>query len=138
MDAARPREQQTGDREGASICDSRTYATSSGDSEVAVHFRVSNHTDVPRNDLSPFGHDIDCHEHDTTAPKPLQDFRDKQVARLKDPSHIPAKGTLNISDDQIRESLEGPDCCSRPASLEAHCPACSGSNTPCLAMANDS
>src|SRR6186713_1000431 len=118
MEAARPREQQTGDREGASICDSRTYATSSGDSEDAVHFRVSNHTDVPRNDLSSFGH-ISIATN-STAPKPLQDFRDKQVARLKDPSHIPAKGTLNISDDQFRESLEGPDCCSRPASLEAH------------------
>ena len=50
---------------------------------------------------------IDCHGHYTTAPKPLQDYREKQIAGLKDPSYVPAKGTLNITDDQIRESLEG-------------------------------
>jgi 4-oxalmesaconate hydratase len=49
---------------------------------------------------------IDCHGHYTTAPKPLQDYRDKQTAGLKDPSYVPGKGTLNITDDQIRESLE--------------------------------
>ena len=49
---------------------------------------------------------IDCHGHYTTAPKPLQDYRDKQIAGLKDPSYVPSKGTLNITDDQIRESLE--------------------------------
>ena len=50
---------------------------------------------------------IDCHGHYTTAPKELQTYRDGQIAGLKDPSHVPSKGTLNISDDQIRESLEG-------------------------------
>ena len=50
---------------------------------------------------------IDCHGHYTTAPKELQTYRDGQTAGLKDPSHVPSKGTLNISDDQIRESLEG-------------------------------
>src|SRR5262245_3192365 len=50
---------------------------------------------------------IDCHGHYTTAPKALQDYRDEQIAGLKDPSDVSAKGTLNISDDQIRESLEG-------------------------------
>ena len=50
---------------------------------------------------------IDCHGHYTTAPKPLQDYREEQIAELKDPSHVPAKGTINITDDQIRESLEG-------------------------------
>jgi 4-oxalmesaconate hydratase len=49
---------------------------------------------------------IDCHGHYTTAPKDLQDYRDAQIAGLKDPSHVPSKGKLNISDDQIRESLE--------------------------------
>jgi len=34
---------------------------------------------------------IDGHGHYTTAPKPLQDFRDKQVARLKDPSYFPRR-----------------------------------------------
>jgi len=49
---------------------------------------------------------IDCHGHYTTAPKELQTYRDAQIAGLKDPSHVPSKGTVNISDDQIRESLE--------------------------------
>ena len=49
---------------------------------------------------------IDCHGHYTTAPKGLQTYRDAQIAGLKDPSHVPSKGKLNISDDQIRESLE--------------------------------
>src|SRR5690348_13777560 len=50
---------------------------------------------------------IDCHGHYTTAPKPLNDFRAAQVAGLKDPSYVPQKGPVDISDDQIRESLEG-------------------------------
>ena len=49
---------------------------------------------------------IDCHGHYTTAPKQLQDYRDSQIAGLKT-SAAKARGTLNITDDQIRESLEG-------------------------------
>src|SRR6187455_3769773 len=49
---------------------------------------------------------IDCHGHYTTAPKQLQDYRDAQIAGLKN-STPPSKGTLNITDDEIRESLEG-------------------------------
>jgi len=49
---------------------------------------------------------IDCHGHYTTAPKELQNYRDAQIAGLKDPSYVQTKGTINISDDQIRESLE--------------------------------
>ena len=40
---------------------------------------------------------IDCHGHYTTAPKPLQDFRDAQTARLKDPA-LPAPGPIAVSD----------------------------------------
>src|SRR5215470_16055210 len=49
---------------------------------------------------------IDCHGHYTTAPKALQVFRDRQIAGLSDPAHIPSKGKIDISDDQIRESLD--------------------------------
>ena len=49
---------------------------------------------------------IDCHGHYTTAPKELETYRQKQIAGLKDPSHVPSKGTLTISDDQIRESID--------------------------------
>lgn len=50
---------------------------------------------------------IDCHGHYTTAPKELDLFRQAQIAALDDPSKGPARGSLKISDDQIRESLEG-------------------------------
>src|SRR5262245_1919002 len=49
---------------------------------------------------------IDCHGHYTTAPKALQVYRDAQVAALKNPSAAREKGTVMISDDEIRESLE--------------------------------
>ena len=49
---------------------------------------------------------IDCHGHYTTAPKALQTYRDQQIAGLADPLRPAAKGTVDISDDQIRESLE--------------------------------
>jgi 4-oxalmesaconate hydratase len=49
---------------------------------------------------------IDCHGHYTTAPKALEAYRQRQIAGLADPSHIPSRGALDISDDQIRESLE--------------------------------
>jgi 4-oxalmesaconate hydratase len=45
---------------------------------------------------------IDCHGHYTTAPKALEAYRQQQIA---DPSARPA--TPSITDDQIRESLEG-------------------------------
>ena len=50
---------------------------------------------------------IDCHGHYTTAPKALQAYRDSQIAGLKDPAHVPTPAKLDVSDDQIRESLEG-------------------------------
>jgi 4-oxalmesaconate hydratase len=50
---------------------------------------------------------IDCHGHYTTAPKALQDYRDAQIAALKDPAQPAYDGKIDISDDQIRESLEG-------------------------------
>ena len=49
---------------------------------------------------------IDCHGHYTTAPKELEAFRQKQIAELKEPSSPRSKGTISISDDEIRESIE--------------------------------
>ena len=50
---------------------------------------------------------IDCHGHYTTAPAQLGDYRDGQRAALAaDPDHVGDKGTLAISDDEIRASLE--------------------------------
>jgi 4-oxalmesaconate hydratase len=50
---------------------------------------------------------IDCHGHYTTAPKALLDYREAQISALADPSRPPARGALDITDDQIRQSLEG-------------------------------
>ena len=49
---------------------------------------------------------IDCHGHYTTAPQSLWDYRDAQVAALKDPAQSPSRASLKIGDDQIRDSLE--------------------------------
>lgn len=48
---------------------------------------------------------IDCHGHYTTAPEPHQAYRQQQLARLEDPS-LPRPGAAEISDDQIRASIE--------------------------------
>src|SRR6266513_6185153 len=50
---------------------------------------------------------IDCHGHYTTAPKALQTYRDAQIAALHDAARARVKGTVAITDDEIRESLEG-------------------------------
>ena len=45
---------------------------------------------------------IDCHGHYTTAPKALEQFRERQLAE----PHRAQKQPIAISDDEIRESLE--------------------------------
>jgi 4-oxalmesaconate hydratase len=51
---------------------------------------------------------IDCHGHYTTEPPELGHYRNKQKAELaEDPNHRATKGVVNISDDQLRESVEG-------------------------------
>ncbi len=49
---------------------------------------------------------IDCHGHYTTAPEPHNAFRQAQLRRLGDTS-LPNPDYGQISDDQIRESIEG-------------------------------
>jgi 4-oxalmesaconate hydratase len=49
---------------------------------------------------------IDCHGHYTTEPEALNIFRAAQIAALKDPSQKPSIGSLDISDDQLRESVQ--------------------------------
>lgn len=48
---------------------------------------------------------IDCHGHYTTAPKQLEEWRNKQIAGIKDPSAMPKVAHLQISDDDIRETI---------------------------------
>lgn len=49
---------------------------------------------------------IDCHGHQTIVPQAHLDFREAQTARLVDPS-LPAPDQPRISDDEIREGIEG-------------------------------
>lgn len=48
---------------------------------------------------------IDCHGHYTTAPKALEEWRNRQIAALNDPARQPDAKDLNISDDELRESI---------------------------------
>ncbi|OWY27713.1 amidohydrolase family protein, partial [Herbaspirillum robiniae] len=50
---------------------------------------------------------IDCHGHYTTAPKALEEWRNRQIAHLKTPELGPKVSELKISDDELRESIEG-------------------------------
>jgi 4-oxalmesaconate hydratase len=49
---------------------------------------------------------IDCHGHYTTHPKSLEEWRNKQVAGIQDPTLMPKASDLRISDDELRESIE--------------------------------
>jgi 4-oxalmesaconate hydratase len=49
---------------------------------------------------------IDCHGHYTSAPRAHLDFHERQLARLADAS-LSAPRLPRISDDEIRESIEG-------------------------------
>jgi len=49
---------------------------------------------------------IDCHGHYTTAPKALEDWRNRQIANLSTPALGPTASELKISDDELRESIE--------------------------------
>lgn len=50
---------------------------------------------------------IDCHGHYTTEPQELKDYRVSQVQGVKDPSYKPLPAALKVSDDEVRESVEG-------------------------------
>ncbi|HMB73630.1 MAG TPA: amidohydrolase family protein [Gammaproteobacteria bacterium] len=51
---------------------------------------------------------IDCHGHYTTAPAQLGAYREAQKTALAgDPDTVASKGTVRISDDELRESVEG-------------------------------
>jgi 4-oxalmesaconate hydratase len=50
---------------------------------------------------------IDCHGHYTTEPPALHDWRKRQIAGIKDPSQMPTRASLKISDDELRDSVTG-------------------------------
>jgi len=50
---------------------------------------------------------IDCHGHYTTEPKALHEFRAQQAAAVRDRAPLSAAAFLEISDDDIREGIEG-------------------------------
>ena len=50
---------------------------------------------------------IDCHGHYTTTPPQVGEYREKQKTALaSNPHHVGEKGSIIISDDEIRESIE--------------------------------
>ena len=49
---------------------------------------------------------IDCHGHYTTAPKALEEWRNRQIAGIKDPAARPRVADLVMSDDDIRQTIE--------------------------------
>ncbi|MBC7394817.1 MAG: amidohydrolase, partial [Variovorax sp.] len=49
---------------------------------------------------------IDCHGHYTTAPKALEDWRNRQIGALRDGASMPRASELRISDDALRDSIE--------------------------------
>jgi len=50
---------------------------------------------------------IDCHGHYTTAPPQLEAWRKQQIAAVGEASRGPSPSTLRISDDELRQSVEG-------------------------------
>src|SRR4029079_5470438 len=50
---------------------------------------------------------IDCHGHYTTEPKDLHRFRKDETEAVKNKSPLPPRAGLKMSDDEIRESIEG-------------------------------
>ena len=49
---------------------------------------------------------IDCHGHYTTAPKSLENWRNQQIAGIKDAALMPKVADLKISDDELIETIE--------------------------------
>ncbi|AJQ96998.1 amidohydrolase family protein [Gynuella sunshinyii] len=50
---------------------------------------------------------IDCHGHYTTTPPGVGEYREQQKSAVaKDPTFMGEKGTINVTDDEIRESIE--------------------------------
>ena len=49
---------------------------------------------------------IDCHGHYTTEPQDLKDFRVNQLEGLKDSAYRPLSADINVSDDDMRASVE--------------------------------
>ena len=49
---------------------------------------------------------IDCHGHYTTAPKEIQTFREAQLSALARGQAAPRRDSIDISDDQLRESVQ--------------------------------
>src|SRR4051794_14380520 len=50
---------------------------------------------------------IDCHGHYTTEPAALQAWRKRQIDTLSTPAQAPKRDELKISDDELRQSVEG-------------------------------
>ncbi len=74
---------------------------------------VASRAKLPSRAFAPTSSDgrmiIDCHGHYTTEPKDLHRFRKEQTAaaNAKDKTAMPSQASLKMTDDEIRESIEG-------------------------------
>lgn len=50
---------------------------------------------------------IDCHGHYTTEPQAMLDWRKRQIAAIGDRTQMPGIDSLEVSDDELRQSVEG-------------------------------
>jgi 4-oxalmesaconate hydratase len=50
---------------------------------------------------------IDCHGHYTTEPKEVLDWRKRQITAIGDAARMPSVDSLEVSEDQLRQSVEG-------------------------------
>jgi 4-oxalmesaconate hydratase len=79
----------------------------SGASASPVNLEASSSPQSKRTSAPYSGLVIDCHGHYTTEPPELSAWRKQQIAAIGDPSQAPKPDALEISDDQLRQSVEG-------------------------------
>ena len=86
----------------AEITDFATAARTSSGKKAASPKTKPKQTGQPYKGLV-----IDCHGHYTTEPAELLEWRKKQIDAIGDASQMPKVDDLKISDDQLRQSVEG-------------------------------
>jgi 4-oxalmesaconate hydratase len=82
-------------------------AAASGPGASPVNLEASSNPQSRRTSAPYGGLVIDCHGHYTTEPPELSAWRKQQIAAIGDPSQTPKPDALKISDDQLRQSVEG-------------------------------
>jgi 4-oxalmesaconate hydratase len=82
-------------------------SAASGAGTSPVNIEASSNPQSKRTSAPYSGLVIDCHGHYTTEPPELSAWRKQQIDAIGDPSQMPKPDALEISDDQLRQSVEG-------------------------------